>query len=170
VCGPNLFDDVTITDQQKCSIPAFDGLFREEDNRSISELLFLLTTWHAYAKLRLHTDTTLGMFETVSKCLCQALKHFATVTCPKYATKELPREANARVTRQRAQASRGARTSQKARRSNIKRFSMKTYKIHCITDYLKAIRDHGTTDSYSTQTVSLVCLSTDSMAQMAVAE
>jgi hypothetical protein len=45
----------------ECSIPVFDGLFLKEDNRSIGELLFLLATWHAYAKLRLHTDTTLGV-------------------------------------------------------------------------------------------------------------
>ncbi|KAH9037100.1 hypothetical protein EDB85DRAFT_1809540, partial [Lactarius pseudohatsudake] len=55
---------------------AFDGLFREEDNKSIRELLFLLATWHAYAKLHLHTDTTLQMFETVGKALCHALRHF----------------------------------------------------------------------------------------------
>ena len=33
----------------------------EEDDRGIKELVFLLGTWHAYAKLRLHTDTTLVM-------------------------------------------------------------------------------------------------------------
>jgi hypothetical protein len=65
----------------ECSIPVFDGLFLKEDNRSIGELLFLLATWHAYAKLRLHTDTTLGMLKTVTKALCQALRHFATMIC-----------------------------------------------------------------------------------------
>ena len=73
--------DLSLIDLE-CSIPAFEGLFYEEDNRSISELLFLLSTWHTYAKLRLHTDTTLEMLETVAKALCQALRHFAVVTCP----------------------------------------------------------------------------------------
>jgi hypothetical protein len=41
-------------------------LFPEEDNKSISKLLFLLATWQAYAKLRLHTNTTLRMFDTVA--------------------------------------------------------------------------------------------------------
>ena len=142
---------------RECSIPAFEGLFREEDNRSISELLFLLATWHAYAKLRLHTDTTLGMLETVAKALCQALRQFAAVTCPQYTTKELPREVNARIKRQQAQATRGARASNTTSNSvKVKRFNLSTYKIHCIPDYPDAIRKYGTTDSYSTQTVGFV--------------
>ncbi|KAH9012682.1 hypothetical protein EDB84DRAFT_1278570, partial [Lactarius hengduanensis] len=145
----------------QCSVPAFDGLFREEeDNKSIRELLFLLATWHAYAKLRLHTDTTLQMFETVGKALCHALRHFATVTSPQYMTKELAREANARITRGRAQATtRNTRAKQSASKTTkvkkAKRFNMTTYKIHCIPDYPDAIRRYGTTDSYSTQTSEL---------------
>jgi hypothetical protein len=130
-------------------MPVFDGLFGEEDNRSIINLLFLLATWHAYAKLRLHTDTTLLMFEQVGTALCQALRHFATVTCLRYVTRELPRETSARATRQRSQAAN--------RRSNntgkVKVFNLNTYKMHCIPDYPTAIRKYGTTDSYSTQTV-----------------
>ena len=145
----------------ECSIPAFDGLFHEEDNRSISELLFLLATWHAYAKLHPHTDTTLGMLETVAKALCQALRQFATVTCPRYATKELPREVNARLKRQQAHAMRGERVNKTTSNTvKVKRFNLSMYKIHCILDYLDALQKYGTTDSYSTQTVGIVCLST----------
>ncbi|KAH9039665.1 hypothetical protein EDB85DRAFT_2141171 [Lactarius pseudohatsudake] len=140
----------------QCAIPAFDGLFLEEDNRRISELLFLLATWHAYAKLRLHTDTTLDMFEAVGAALCQALRYFATVTCPRYTTKELQRELNARATRQRERARRnkGPETTQR-RTVKAKRFNMSTFKLHCIPDYVPAIRKYGTTDSYSTQTSEL---------------
>jgi hypothetical protein len=53
-----------------------------EDDRSIKELIFLLATWHGYAKLCLHTDTTLEMMETVGTALCQAIQDFATITCP----------------------------------------------------------------------------------------
>jgi hypothetical protein len=142
----------------QCSIPAFEGLFPEEDDRSINKLLFLLATWHAYAKLRLHTDTTLRMFETVCKSLCHALRHFAYEVCPKYATKELPREVNARVARQQVQAKRGARASKPSKSSKVKKFNMLTYKLHCLPDYPDAIRRYGTTDSYSTQTVRSVRL------------
>ncbi|KAH9167309.1 hypothetical protein EDB89DRAFT_2075020 [Lactarius sanguifluus] len=140
----------------QCAIPVFGRLFLEEDNRSISKLLFLLATWHTYAKLRLHTDTMLEMFEAVGASLCQALRYFATVTCPRYTTKELQREANARATRQREKASRneGPEKSQK-RTAKAKKFNMSTFKIHCIPDYMPAIRKYGTTDSYSTQTSEL---------------
>jgi hypothetical protein len=147
----------TILINHECSIPAFNGLFLKEDNRPISELLFLLATWHAYAKLRLHTDTTLGMLETVTKALCQALRHFATVICPRYMTKELPREVRAHITCQQAQAMhRGGEASNAMSSSGsgkAKQFNMSTYKMHCIADYLDTIWKYGATDSYSTQTV-----------------
>ncbi|KAH9018100.1 hypothetical protein EDB85DRAFT_1874003 [Lactarius pseudohatsudake] len=100
------------------------------------------------------------MFETVGKALCHALRHFATVTSPQYMTKELAREANARITRGRAQATtRNTRAKQSASKTTkvkkAKRFNMTTYKIHCIPDYPDAIRRYGTTDSYSTQTSEL---------------
>ena len=107
------------------------------------------------------------MLDTVGKALCHALRHFATVICPRYSTKELPREVNARTTRQRAQAKRGARASQNAGKTlKVKKFNMTTYKMHCIPDYPDAIRKNGTTDSYSTQTVSSVNYITDYVAQL----
>ena len=141
-------------------MPVFDGLFCEEDNRSIVDLLFLLATWHAYAKLGLHTDSTLHMFEQVGTALCQALRHFATVTCLRYKTRELPRETNARVARQRSQAKRDGGANRRLKNpGKVKRFNLNTYKIHCIPDYPNTIRRYRTTDSYSTQTVSLSDLS-----------
>src|ERR1700761_4273570 len=141
----------------KCSIPAFEGLFHEEDNRSISELLLLLATWHVYAKLHLHTDTTLGMLETVAKALCQALRQFVAMTCLQYMTKELPQEFNTQIKHQQAQAMCGARASNTMSNSvKVKQFNLSTYKIHCIPDYPDAIRKYGTTDSYSMQTVGFV--------------
>jgi len=135
----------------QCAIPAFDGLFpNDEDNRSISELLFLLATWHAYAKLRLHTETTLEMMESIGTALCQALRHFAGVTCPRYATKELPRETDTRArTALRNKARKASSTTVKT-----KTFNMTTFKLHCIPDYILAIWQYGTTDAYSTQIVS----------------
>ena len=134
----------------QCAIPAFDGLFpNDEDNKNILGLLFLLSTWHAYVKLRLHTDTTLEMFESICTVLCQALRHFAAVTCPRYATKELPREADARARTAIRNKATNASTTTKT-----KKFNMTTFKLHCIPDYPLAIRQYGTTDSYSTQIVS----------------
>ncbi|KAH9025567.1 hypothetical protein EDB84DRAFT_1564035 [Lactarius hengduanensis] len=143
------------------SIPAFEGLFPDEDNKTILDLIFLLSTWHAYAKLRLHTDSTLKMLETVGTSLCQALRQFTSTTSARYATRELPREKNARVARQQNQLKpREIKATKKATRKATdtvkhKPFNMSTYKMHCIPDYPQAIRQYGTTDSYSTQTSEL---------------
>ena len=95
--------------------------------------------------------------ETVSKALCQALRYFAAMTCPRYKTKELPREVNARTTCQRAQDTHGTDTNQNVPKTvKSKQFNMSTYKIHCIPDYPDTIQKYGTTDSYSTQTVGYV--------------
>ncbi len=131
-------------------MPVFDGLFAtDEDNSTIFDLLFLLATWHGYAKLRLQTDCTLQMFETVGHNLCNALRHFATVTSPKYKTKELPKELAARVRQEQGKGKQRGGSG-----TRLKKFNLATYKIHCIPDYPSAIRLFGTTDSYSTQTVS----------------
>ena len=93
--------------------------------------------------------------DTVCTALCQAIRDFATITCPRYATKELPKEARARLARQTDQENRGkSRTRRKAAGVKTKRFNMETFKLHCIPDYVPMIRKYGTTDSYSTQTVS----------------
>ncbi|KAH9026768.1 hypothetical protein EDB85DRAFT_1821615, partial [Lactarius pseudohatsudake] len=145
----------------RSSIPAFEGLFPDEDNKTILDLIFLLSTWHAYAKLRLHTDSTLKMLETVGTSLCQALRQFTSTTSARYATRELPREKNARVARQQNQLKpREIKATKKATRKATdtvkhKPFNMSTYKMHCIPDYPQAIRQYGTTDSYSTQTSEL---------------
>ena len=107
------------------------------------------------------------MLEMVSRALCQALRHFASVTCPRYTTKELPREVRQRLARQQAQAARGrsraGNTTSSSGTGKVKRFNMSTYKMHCIPDYPDAIRKHGTTDSYSTQTVCQVRLNTETI-------
>lgn len=46
-------------DLLQCSIPVFEGLLDDPHDTILMNLLFLLATWHAYAKLRMHTDTTL---------------------------------------------------------------------------------------------------------------
>ena len=58
-------------------------------------MLFVLCHWHALAKLRLHTDETLDIFMKVTTDLGNRIRDFAADTCPSFATKELPREAEA---------------------------------------------------------------------------
>ena len=90
--------------------------------------------------------------EVVATCLCQALHKFTNATCPRYDTSELPQEATARRARQQTQATQGGQPAGSTAKQ--KQFNMCTYKIHCILDYLAAIRRYGTTDLYNTQIVS----------------
>lgn len=70
----------------------------------VLELLYRLAEWHTLAKLRMHTDTTLGFFDTATAALGSALRKFQKDTCSAYDTRETPREEAARGRRKAAQA------------------------------------------------------------------
>ena len=144
----------------QCSIPVFAGLLPDPHNARVLRLLFVLCHWHALAKLRMHTDETLDIFEGVTKDLGDHIRSFVSDTCPNFATKELSCEAEARRRR------RGHQKLSDSNRSNVtiphgygqqpKGLNLQTYKLHTLADYPSQIRMYGTTDSYSTQSVSLV--------------
>jgi hypothetical protein len=120
----------------------------------ILDLLFDLATWHAFAKLRIHTDDTLDLFDTATRFLGYSVRKFLRKTCAFYRTTELPSEYAARGRRQAALAA----TQPRSRASGstevkMKRLNLSTYKFHALGDYPNTIREYGTTDSYSTQTV-----------------
>lgn len=81
---------------RKCFIPVFDCLLPPEHDDVIVDLLFELATWHALAKLRLHTDDTITALEESTTRLGECLRHFKATTCETYITVELPREEAAR--------------------------------------------------------------------------
>jgi hypothetical protein len=68
------------------------------------DLLFVLCTWHALAKLRLHTSTTLQALKAVTKALGQELRYWVKKTCSAFDTRELPKEESARHRRKAAAA------------------------------------------------------------------
>ena len=120
----------------------------------VLNLLFTLNEWMAFAKLQLHTETTLLQFESSTALLGREMRRFKDVVCSKYPTIELPREEAARRRRNAASAAAGQplkepRTSGKLSRS----LNLNTYKFHALGDYPATIRHFGTTDSYSTQVV-----------------
>ena len=119
----------------------------------------MLCHWHGLAKLRLHTDTTLNIFEAVTVDLGNSIRMFASDTCASFAMKELPREAEAR--RRRGQQDTGRSSRPQDTTSNVghgqrpKGLNLQTYKLHALADYPSQIKMYGTTDSYSTQSVRL---------------
>jgi hypothetical protein len=138
----------------------FEQLLPAPHNEIVLDLLFELAMWHGFAKLRLHTDTTLNDFDTAMTTLGQHLRTFAAKTCSMFVTKELPREEAARGRRKAAAAKKNSKGPQAAPGSvpvstgaKMKVFNLFTYKLHALGDYMNTIRMFGTTDSYSTQVV-----------------
>lgn len=103
--------------------------------------------------------------------LGQALREFEGKVCNAYVTRELPRETAARERKQKAQEATSqtetppATLSQPSNdldsksqkdKQQIKSLNLQTYKHHSLGDYVETIRQYGTTDSYSTETVGLL--------------
>jgi hypothetical protein len=111
----------------------------------------VLAHWHGLAKLRMHTNLTLDILDEATISLGKQSRFFADKICPKFDTRELAREADAR--KRRASKSGTATASITTRKA--KTFNLRTYKYHSLGDYGDTIRRHGTCDSYSTEPVSV---------------
>ncbi|TFK47771.1 hypothetical protein OE88DRAFT_1635916, partial [Heliocybe sulcata] len=138
----------------QCSLPIFEGLLPEPHDKRIQDLLFALANWHACAKLRLHTESMLSHLHAATSYLGSQLRHFVKTTCPHFDTKELPCEEAARVRRRQKQGTTGANLSSLPGAHNRKSLNLSTFKLHALGDYATQIELFGTTDSFSTQTVS----------------
>lgn len=93
----------------QCSVSVFDGLFEDQYNSQIMDLLMTLSHWHGLAKLRMHSDATLEELDRVTLRLGEALRTFRDKTCPAFQTKELAREKAARTRRQAKKAKKSVR-------------------------------------------------------------
>jgi hypothetical protein len=145
-----------VSHRPQCSIAVVEDLLPEPWNSDILDLLFTLAEWHSLGKLKLHTDTTVGLLGSVTTTLGRLLRRFKRVLCPQFATKELPSEAAARGRRQAKKAAQGkgkgkATTARAA--PKIKEYNLETYKLHGLGDYPVYVPWVGTTESYSTQPV-----------------
>ena len=131
-------------------------MLTQTENTLLRILLFDLASWHAYAKLRLHTDTTLDNFRSLTSTLGKSVRVFIRDVCSQYDTTELPHEMAARGRREIALAKRSdAPVSKRRLASARKQLNLTTYKYHALGDYPELIAKFGTTDNASTQTVSL---------------
>lgn len=110
----------------------------------------------------MHTDPTLHIFSLVTTCLGNTVRTFKTTTCAVFPTRELERERASRMRRQEKSAANpvpGASDSRPKERGRSarapKELNLRTYTYHALGDYVDTIRRFGTTDSYSTQPVSV---------------
>ncbi|KAA1473807.1 hypothetical protein DENSPDRAFT_780478, partial [Dentipellis sp. KUC8613] len=132
-------------DLLQCSIPVFDRLLPEPLNTLVMTVLYRLCEWHALAKLRMHTDTTLELLTKATRTMGTELRRFRDRT-RNLSTVELPKEVEARVRRENKTPGAGPASS-----SARPRFlNLLTYKFHALADYVPHIRLFGTTESYST--------------------
>lgn len=137
-------------------MPVFEGLLPSPHNEMVLDLLFVLATWHAYTKLRLHTSTTLQKLQNVTKMLGSVLRRFSQTTCEAYQTRELPQEEAAWGCHQAAMAAKegpSGRHTQPTKGSKLRKLNLCTYKLHALGDYVNTIREFGTTDNYTMQVV-----------------
>ena len=110
----------------------------------------------------MHTDFTLDIFDNITAQIGSEFRAFTYKTCPEFDTQELKRECEARKRRQLKKTSKS--TAKENSTAEIqankdgqqpKKFNLQTYKYHSLGDYAQTIRRFGTTDSYSTEPVSL---------------
>ncbi|KAF7296983.1 hypothetical protein MIND_00930500 [Mycena indigotica] len=81
----------------QCILPVLEGLFPKHQVL-IDKLAFELAIWHRYAKLRMHTTSTIQLFHLATKDLCTTIRRFARETV-NVKTYELPRETRRRMNR-----------------------------------------------------------------------
>lgn len=128
-------------------MPVFEGLFPGGHDAIIQSLLYRFMHWHALAKLRMHSETTLSVLDGTFKRLSRQLRKFSDITCIAFNTMELPKEKAARE--------RSGLDNPNAGSSGrkTKKFNLRTYKFHTMGDYVRSIWLFGTTDSFTTQIV-----------------
>jgi len=117
-------------------------------------LLYRTAEWHAFAKLRLHTESTLQHLEQLTTELGQLTRKFRDTTQSAFATFELPKETEARKRRQNSGKGKEKAAAGNASGKKSKTLNLFTYKWHALGDYVRAIRLFGPTDGFSTQIVS----------------
>ncbi|KAG1726169.1 uncharacterized protein EDB91DRAFT_1254428 [Suillus paluster] len=139
----------------QCAIPVFEGLFPDSHDMIVQSLLYRFAQWHALAKLRIHTELSLGFLEETFTILSKQLRKFRDFTCAVFETVELPKEKAARQRRfaQRAGPNDGSSESGGPR---VKKFNLSTYKFHAMGNYVRTIKLFGMTDSFTTQIGELV--------------
>ena len=117
-------------------------------------LLYRTAEWHAFAKLRWHTESTLQHLEMLTTELGQLMRKFRDTTQSRFATFELPKETGARQRRQKPNKGKEKAAAGNTSGRKPKILNLFTYKWHALGDYVRTIRLFGGTDGFSTQVVS----------------
>jgi hypothetical protein len=133
----------------------FHGLLPRQFDEHVQRLLFSFAYWHALAKLRQHTSATLKLLSKATTKLGSELRAFQSYTGD-LEVFETTREFNTRRRQAAAKAKSKGNSASVPMASTRKRceLNLNTPKFHSLGDYVAIISQYGTTDSFSTQTVS----------------
>ncbi|KAG1819321.1 uncharacterized protein BJ212DRAFT_1268533 [Suillus subaureus] len=137
----------------QCAMPVFEGLFPEDHNKIVQSLLYRFAQWHALTKLRIHSETTLSVLDSMFMRLACQLCHFRDFTCAVFTTVELPKEKAAHEHKAACQGLDSNNRDPSSGSQKVKKFNMNTYKYHAMGDYLQSIWLFGTIDSFTLQIV-----------------
>ncbi|KAK1222143.1 hypothetical protein PQX77_015024 [Marasmius sp. AFHP31] len=127
-------------DALECGMPCFEGLFSEDLDDIVQDLLFTFATYERYCNLRQHTDSTISTMKATTSELGRQLRRYKKAVSP-IPTRETNHERTARLKRD-------PQGDQTLRRKN---FSLVNYKTHALGHHADAIMMYGTTDGTSTQ-------------------
>ncbi|KAG8767288.1 hypothetical protein FRC12_006324 [Ceratobasidium sp. 428] len=138
-------------DVLQCCIPCLEGLFTDREFNYISRLIFTFATWHALAKLRMHTEATVNALDSQTTLLGARLRQFKAFSAEAFpSVVETNKEFEARKRRETQAALKNNRLPGPFQKQ-AREFSLSTPKINMLGDHPKAIRQFGSSDSYSTQ-------------------
>ena len=116
-------------------------------------LLYRTAEWHAFAKLRLHTESTLQHLEGLTAEFGKLMRKFRDTTQSAFVTFELPKETGVRQRRQKSGKGKEKVAAGSTSERKPKNLNLFTYKWHSLGDYVRAIHLFGGTDGFSTQVV-----------------
>lgn len=109
---------------------------------------------HGLAKLCMHTDTTLDIFDSTTTRIGVELHFFSDSACLAFDTKELQKEmAACERCQAKLNATGSSATPLKSNAIQRKKFSIHSYKYHSLGDHARTIRELGTCDSFSSEPV-----------------
>ena len=116
-------------------------------------LLYRMAEWHAFAKIWLHTKSTLQHLEQLTTELGKLMRKFRDTTQSAFVTFELPKETETRKRHQNsAKGKEKAAGNTPGKKSKF--LNLFTYKWHALRDYVHTICLFGPTDGFSTQVIS----------------
>lgn len=108
----------------------------------------------------MHTDETTVLLDEATSALGKSLRVFSKQVCPAFETYETPKEFAARQKRAAKKAGPAGATAAAGDQRGQRRqstYKLNRIKLHLLGDYAAHIPMYGTTDSYTTRIVSVLC-------------